>query len=58
MSGVDVEHAPDSGEPDEDLKDADLQQEIDLVSDVVLAASASDAPLSQAEIDRALGLRP
>lgn len=58
MSGVDVEHAPDSRDPDEDLQDTVLQQEIELVSDVVLAASASDAPLTQAEIDRALGLRP
>ena len=58
MSGLDVEHAPDSREPDEDLQDAELQQEIELVSDLVVAASASDAPLSQAEIDRALGLGP
>ena len=58
MSGLDVEHAPDSREPDEDLQDAELQQEIELVSDRVVAAAASDAPLSQAEIDRALGLGP
>jgi hypothetical protein len=58
MSGLDMEHAHDRSEPDEELEDADLQQEIELVSDVVLAASASDDPLSQAEIDRALGLCP
>jgi hypothetical protein len=58
MSGVDMEHAPDSREPDEDLQDAELQAEIELVSDLVVAASGSDAPLTETEIDRVLGLKP
>jgi hypothetical protein len=44
--------APDS------LTDGDLQSEIELVGDLVVAASASDGPLSQDEVDRVLGVRP
>lgn len=41
-----------------DLQDAELQEEIELVADLVVAASASPRPLSVVEIDRILGLRP
>jgi hypothetical protein len=40
------------------LTDSDLQSEIELVGELVVAASASDAPLSQDEVDRVLGVRP
>jgi hypothetical protein len=40
------------------LTDNDLQSEIELVGELVVAASASDGPLSQDELDRALGVRP
>ncbi|HEY7718041.1 MAG TPA: hypothetical protein VH915_04725, partial [Pedococcus sp.] len=39
-----------------DLTDGALQDEIELVGDLVVAASASEGPLSEAEIDEALGL--
>ncbi|MCE1177733.1 MAG: hypothetical protein LWW86_01680 [Micrococcales bacterium] len=40
----------------DDLLDADLAHEIDLVGDLVLAASESEGPLSAQEIDHALGI--
>ncbi len=40
------------------LRDADLQAEIELVADLVVAASASEAPLTPADIDRILGVVP
>jgi hypothetical protein len=43
---------------DDNLTDNDLQSEIELVGDLVVAASASDSPLSQDEVDRLLGVRP
>jgi hypothetical protein len=63
MPDHDVAHAADSDEPGissstADLQDADLRREIELVGDLVLAASASDRPLSVAEIDQILGVRP
>ena len=39
-----------------DLTDDALQGEIELVGDLVVAASASERPLTDDEIDRALGL--
>ena len=39
-----------------DLTDGPLQDEIELVGDLVVAASASDGPLSEAEIDEVLGI--
>ena len=39
-----------------DLTDGALQDEIELVGDLVVAASASDGPLSEAEIDEVLGI--
>lgn len=38
------------------LTDDDLESEIELVSVLVVAASSSDGPLSQAEVDRLLGV--
>jgi hypothetical protein len=44
---------------DEDsLSDDDLSSEIELVADLVVAASSSDEPLSPPEIDRILGVDP
>lgn len=39
-----------------DLTDDALQGEIELVGDLVVAASASERPLTDDEIDRALGI--
>jgi hypothetical protein len=39
-----------------DLTDAALQNEIELVGDLVVAASAIERPLTEDEIDRALGI--
>jgi len=39
------------------LTDDDLQSEIELVGDLVVAATSSDGPMPQAEIDRLLGVR-
>lgn len=47
---------PAAGFEDRDLEDPELHAEIDLVADLVLAASASPGPLTVAEIDRILGL--
>ena len=41
---------------DERLRDDAALDEIELTSDLMIAASAHDAPLSQAEVDRILGL--
>jgi hypothetical protein len=39
------------------LRDDELEDEIALVGELVIAATSSDAPLSLDQIDRALGLR-
>ena len=41
---------------DEVLHDADLLEEIGLTSELMVVASESDGPLSQAEVDRVLGV--
>jgi hypothetical protein len=41
---------------EDDLQDRELSQEIELVGDLVVAASDADADLSTSEIDRILGL--
>ncbi|HET6693400.1 MAG TPA: hypothetical protein VFG97_03785 [Pedococcus sp.] len=41
-----------------DLTDGALKDEIELVGDLVVAASASEGPLSEAEIDEVLGIAP
>lgn len=50
MTGDDAVHA--------DLLDVDLRDEIELVSDLVVAASSSPRHLTTEEIDTLLGLRP
>ena len=48
-----------AADADEDnLTDNDLQSEIELVGDLVVAASASDGPLPQDEVDLLLGVCP
>jgi hypothetical protein len=42
----------------DDLTDDALESEIELVSALVVAASSSDRPLDQDEVDHLLGLRP
>jgi hypothetical protein len=43
---------------DPSLRDEQLQDEIDLVGALVLAASQTDAPLSEERIDEILGVPP
>jgi len=43
---------------DDNLTDDDLQSEIELVSELVVAATSSDRPLHQDEVDLLLGVRP
>lgn len=52
---VNQDAGPSHAEPAE-LLDSDLQQEIELVTELVLAASASAGPLTDAEIDGVLGV--
>ncbi len=42
----------------DNLTDDDLQSEIELVGDLVVAATSSEGPLPQDEIDRLLGVLP
>ena len=42
----------------DNLTDDELQSEIELVGDLVVAATSSDGPLPQDEIDRLLGVHP
>ena len=48
--------APAEGQHD-NLTDDDLQSEIELVGDLVVAATSSEGPLPQEEIDRLLGVK-
>jgi hypothetical protein len=41
-----------------DLRDAILEDEIEMVGELVVAATDSDGPLSQDAIDAALGVAP
>ena len=41
---------------DDDLTDDDLESEIELVSELVVAATSSDRPLHQHEVDHLLGV--
>jgi hypothetical protein len=40
------------------LEDSDLLSEVELTTDLMIAATGSDLPLSPAEIDRLLGIAP
>jgi hypothetical protein len=42
--------------PDDELTDDDLESEIELVSRLVVAATSSDRPLHQDEVDHLLGV--
>ena len=43
---------------DDELTDDDLESEIELVSELVVAASSSARPLHQDEVDQLLGVDP
>ena len=43
---------------DDELTDDDLESEIELVSELVVAASSSERPLHQDEVDQLLGVDP
>ena len=45
-----------AGHDDEELRDAALHDEIELVGELIVAASTVDGPLSDSEIDEALGI--
>jgi hypothetical protein len=45
-----------AAEEGDNLTDDELQSEIELVGDLVVAATSSDGPLPQDEIDRLLGI--
>jgi hypothetical protein len=42
----------------DNLTDDELQSEIELVGDLVVAATSSDGPMPQDQIDQLLGIRP
>jgi hypothetical protein len=48
--------SPGSAAPAPPLADVTLAEEIELYADVVVAASESDGPLPEGELDRVLGL--
>ena len=54
---VTEEAEPVAHEADSRLEDPLVLDEIELYGELVIAASSSDEPLSQAEIDHVLGLR-
>jgi hypothetical protein len=45
-----------AAEEGDNLTDDELQSEIELVGDLVVAATSSDGPMPQDEIDRLLGV--
>lgn len=48
-----------SGDPlDVSLEDTELLNEVDLLTNMLIAALDSDGPLSQDQIDRVLGVKP
>jgi hypothetical protein len=44
--------------PDDNLTDDAMQSEIELVSDLVVAATSSDGPMHQDDVDMLLGVHP
>jgi hypothetical protein len=40
------------------LEDAELLAEVELTTNLIIAASEADAPLAQDEVDRLLGIEP
>lgn len=51
-----VEEGPMARELDLRLHDEDVLSEIEMTSNLMIAASEQDGPLSQGEVDRLLGL--
>ncbi|WP_432562329.1 hypothetical protein [Kineococcus sp. SYSU DK003] len=49
-------HVPVAAAPPAPLADTVLAEEIELYTDVVVAASESDGPLPEGELDRVLGV--
>ena len=49
---------PPGQDPDDGLTDDDLESEIELVSELVVAATSSDGPLGQDQVDDILGISP
>jgi len=47
-----------AGAQDDNLTDHDLESEIEMVSELVVAATSSDGPLHQDEVDLLLGVSP
>jgi hypothetical protein len=45
-------------DPEDELTDDELESEIELVSELVVAATSSDGPLGQDELDNILGVSP
>jgi hypothetical protein len=43
---------------DDELTDDELESEIELVSELVVAATSSDGPLDQDQVDDILGVSP
>jgi hypothetical protein len=58
MVVLDRQDSGNGGVADDGLRDVELQAEIELVADLVLAASGSETPLTAADIDRVLGVVP
>jgi hypothetical protein len=52
------DHDPDDELTDDMLTDDVLESEIELVSELVVAATSSDGPLGQDVVDRILGVAP
>ena len=40
------------------LEDAELLAEVELTTNLIIAASEAEAPLTQAKVDQLLGIRP
>ena len=53
-----ADEARDDNLTDNYLTDIDLESEIELVSDLVVAATSSDGPMRQDEVDLLLGIPP
>jgi hypothetical protein len=50
------DHTVDDDDLEDDLTDDELSSEIELVSELVVAATFSDRPLYQDEVDQLLGI--
>jgi len=57
-AGAPHEKLPGGSRTDENLTDDDLRSEIEMVSELVVAATSSNRPLNQHEVDLLLGVDP